>query len=239
MRLFYAEQIVNNQAILNQEETKHCIKILRKKIGDTIFLIDGKGGFFEGELIDIQRKNATLKLIRSLENQQQWDFQIHVAIAPTKNIDRFEFFLEKATELGVNTITPLLCKRSERKNIRLDRLNKIIISAAKQSVKPLFPTLNELTKFKDFIGTTQDQTARKFIAYCEDRPPQELAQLYKAKQDVCILIGPEGDFHPEEVVLAQNAGFELVSLGKSRLRTETAGMIAAHSIHLINSLSTF
>ncbi|MCH2043875.1 MAG: 16S rRNA (uracil(1498)-N(3))-methyltransferase [Saprospiraceae bacterium] len=238
MRLFYAEQIVSNQAILSQEETKHCVKILRKKLGDKILIIDGKGGFFEGELIEVQKKNAIIKLGQALENQQKWDFQLHVAIAPTKSIDRFEFFLEKATELGVNTITPILCKRSERKHIRLDRLNKIIVSAAKQSVKPLFPALNPLIKLNNFLDSTSAKNAQKFIAYCEDRPPKELAECYQANKDVYMLIGPEGDFHPEELEQAQRFGFEPVSLGKSRLRTETAGMVATHTIHLVNSLAT-
>ena len=235
MHLFYAQKIVHNQAILSPEETKHCTKILRKQVGDTLFLIDGKGGFFEGELVKIGKKDCSVRLFRTVENPNQWDFHLHIAIAPTKNISRFEFFLEKATELGVNSITPLLCKRSERQVIRSDRLEKVIISAAKQSVKPLFPVLNPLTQLTNFLTEWANASTQKFIASYTGRPPKLLQELYAKQTDVLILIGPEGDFHPREIELAEKNGFQLASLGKSRLRTETAGIIAGHTIHLLNA----
>ena len=159
-----------------------------------------------------------------------------MAVAPTKNIDRFEWFLEKVTEIGVAQITPLICRYSERKVVKLDRLEKIIISAAKQSIKPNMPIINELMPFADFITNNSDSMAQKFIDHCYDIPKTPLLKSCNKGEDVVVLIGPEGDFSIEEVDLALNNGFKSVSLGNSRLRTETAGVVACHTVSVINEL---
>lgn len=231
MQLFYAYSVQSDQAILDTEETRHCTKTLRKKVGDTIFLVDGKGGMYKGRIDDFDKKSCQLTILDTLVDNQKRDFNIHIAIAPTKNISRLEWFLEKTTEIGIDSITPILCQRSERKHIRLDRLQKVILSAAKQSLKSKFPVLHELTKFKAFLQ--KEHTGQKFIAHCnaEDLTPLQTAAV--AQKDVLIMIGPEGDFSKEEVEWAEEQGFQSIGLGKSRLRTETAGIAACHTIHLI------
>lgn len=233
MQLFFAHRIQDNKAWLDAEETRHCVKTLRKQVGDTIHLVDGEGGFYEAQIVNFDKKSCELLLREQLLDEQKRDYKIHIAIAPTKNINRLEWFLEKATELGVDTITPILCQRSERKNIRLDRLQKVILSAAKQSLKSQFPTIRELTKFKDFVEQTTGAT--KVIAHCNTSPLPPLQQLAAISQDIVILIGPEGDFSTQEVDLATANGYQEVGLGKSRLRTETAGIAACHTIHLVQA----
>ncbi len=233
MQLFFAHRIQDNKAWLDAEETRHCVKTLRKQVGDTIHLVDGEGGFYEAQIVDFDKKSCELLLKQQLADEQKRDYKIHIAIAPTKNINRLEWFLEKATELGVDTITPILCQRSERKNIRLDRLQKIILSAAKQSLKSQFPTIRELTKFKNFVEQTT--AATKVIAHCNTSPLPPLQHLAAISQDIIILIGPEGDFSMQEVDLATANGYQEVGLGKSRLRTETAGIAACHTIHLVQA----
>jgi 16S rRNA (uracil1498-N3)-methyltransferase len=231
MQLFYAHSVVSKQAFLDTEETRHCTKTLRKKVGDIIALVDGQGGMYRAQIDIFDKKSCQLTIVETLVDAQKRDFKIHIAIAPTKNINRLEWFLEKTTEIGIDSITPILCQRSERKNIRLDRLQKIIVSAAKQSLKSQFPTLNELTKFKTFVQQTHPY--QKLIAHCNTADLIPLKNSIQPQQDVLILIGPEGDFSEEEVALASEHGFGAISLGKSRLRTETAGIAACHTIHLI------
>ena len=162
------------------------------------------------------------------------NYHLHIAIAPTKNNDRLEWFLEKSTEIGIDEITPIICDQSERKVVKEDRLNKIISSAVKQSLKSIHPKLNQQIKFKDFLD--KDFPGQKFIAYIDDDVKTELSKVYKPSEDALILIGPEGDFRPEEVDLARKKGFTAVSLGKARLRTETAGIVSCHTINIINNL---
>lgn len=236
MNIFYVPNIKNNIAQLSEEEAIHCTRTLRKRVGDNLLLIDGTGGFYEGTIIEAGKKTCTVAIGKTTLEHGKRDFYLHIAIAPTKNISRFEWFLEKATEFGIDEITPLLCKHSERKNIRLDRLNKVILSAAKQSLKAYLPKLNELTKFKDFIekdnGTHNKQL---FIAHCAEGEKEHLKQAYTIKQDCVILIGPEGDFSKPEVDLALSKGFKAITLGKERLRTETAGLAACHAINWQNA----
>lgn len=232
MQLFYAS-IHQDYAILTEEEMRHCIKTLRKKEGDHITVMDGLGSWYEVVLEQIKKREVIAKIIKQLPVQAPTPYQIHIAIAPTKNIDRLEFFLEKATELGLSQVSLLLCQRSERKKVRIDRLQRILLSAAKQSLKASLPTISELLPFQEFINNCQEE--QKLIAHCLDHT-QPLTQTYQKQKDVCVLIGPEGDFSPEEIDLALKAGFKPVSLGESRLRTETAGIVACHSIHLLNNL---
>ena len=234
MQLFYSTDIQDGLVRLSAEEARHCTQVLRKQIGDSIQVVDGKGHWYEAVLVEISKKTALASIESERKEQTNRTFRVHISIAPTKNISRLEWFLEKATEIGVDEISLLLCQRSERKVVRLDRLEKVVLSAMKQSLKATLPRLNELCKFKAFIEKSSQIKGQKFIGYCEDSVNIHLKQNYKAGSDVCILIGPEGDFSPEEVALAQAAGFEAISLGESRLRTETAGVVACHAVHLLN-----
>ncbi len=233
MQLFYASRVDGSTAYLDEDESRHCTKTLRKKTGDTICFIDGIGGMYEGRITTISKKECQLEILNTLPTSDHRDFKIHIAIAPTKNIARTEWFLEKTTEFGIDEITFIRCKHSERKNIRLDRLQKIVQGAAKQSLKSKFPILNDLTPFKDFIRATN--TAEKLIAHCHSSGLPHLKQQVNAQDSFVILIGPEGDFSREEVDLALEHNFQEISLGNSRLRTETAGIAACHTIHLFKS----
>ena len=231
MQLFYCPDLKGSTHLLNEEESKHIIRVLRLKNGDFIHLTDGKGGLFKAELIDDHPKRCTVQIVESKAEYGKRDYTLNMAVAPTKNISRYEWFLEKATEFGIDEITPIICEHSERKEVKNQRLEKVIISAVKQSLKAYVPTLKQSQKFIDFVK--QEFSGQKFIAYCEGKP-KHLKELYKAKSDVLILIGPEGDFSPEEVKLAQANGFDIISLGESRLRTETAAIAACHAINFIN-----
>ena len=233
MFLFYTNQIKGNIAELPQEEAMHCVRTLRKKIGDTIHFVDGKGGLYSGKIIGTGKKSCTIG-IESVDYQKERKPKIHIAIAPTKNINRFEWFLEKTTEFGIDEITPLLCFHSERKNIRLDRLEKVILSAMKQSLKSYLPKLNDLTSFKDFINSQNNQESQKIIAHCQTEREGHLKDVYKVGQNATILIGPEGDFAEAEIEMALQQKFQPISLGKARLRTETAGIAACHIFNLRN-----
>ncbi len=234
MNLFYVENIEGKIATLPDEEARHCVQSLRKKTGDTIHFVDGKGGLYTGEITEANRKHCTVHIVEHQQNYNPPDIHLHIAIAPTKNISRLEWFLEKATEIGISEVTPLLCQRSERKHIRTDRLQKIMLTAMKQSLKAYLPKLNELTNFKDFILAQNSAKSRTFIAHCNEGEKPHLKDTCKAQQDTQILIGPEGDFSPEEVALALQHQYEAISLGNSRLRTETAALAACHIINLVN-----
>lgn len=232
MQLFYVPKISGAEVILNETESKHAVKVLRLQAGSKVQLIDGAGGFYETEIIEPHPKKCKLKIIRSKKDVGKRSFKIHLAIAPTKNIDRFEWFLEKCTEIGIDEITPLLCEHSERKTIKPERLEKILVSAMKQSLKAYLPKLNPLISFAEFINN--EFTAQKFIAHCYEGEKPHLKNLVSKNKNVIILIGPEGDFSPSEVERAKTKGFSEISLGNSRLRTETAGVAACHIINLAN-----
>jgi len=232
MHIFYTPEISGKTYTLDETESKHCVRVLRLEKGDEITLADGKGGWFSAEIADPNPKRCVVNVIKSELNFGKREYQIHIAIAPTKNMDRIEWFLEKTTEIGINRVTPLLCRFSERKEVKLDRLEKVMISAMKQSLKAYLPQLDELTKFSDFIHQPFD--GQKFIAHCEEQHRELLKNTVKTGENYLILIGPEGDFSPEEIELAINAGFLPVSLGNSRLRTETAGVVACHTFNLLN-----
>ncbi len=197
--------------------------------------MDGKGGRYSGVVIETS-KNYLIADIRTWpEEITPKTFHLHIAIAPTKNIDRFEWFLEKATELGIDEITPLQCEHSERNKIRMDRLEKILIAAMKQSLRSRLPKLNALTSFQTFISQNKkDPTIEGFIAHCSRDTLPHLMNCCRQGNDTTILIGPEGDFSQKEILMAEEAGFKGISLGKARLRTETAGIAACHIVNLLN-----
>lgn len=229
MQVFYTPKIKKITYQLTEEESKHAIKVLRLEAGDEICMIDGAGGLYYGIIDDPNHKKCIIRVIEKIEQYNRRNYTLHIAIAPTKNIDRFEWFLEKATEIGIDEITPLLCQHSERKSIKKDRLEKIILSAMKQSIKAYKPKLNELTSFNSFIKDNKNC----FIAHCGTSPKPALKSRISEKQNITILIGPEGDFSLEEIDTAINAGAEEIHLGKSRLRTETAGIVACHTVNVL------
>lgn len=229
--IFYTPDILNNTE-LPVEEAQHCIKVLRKKEGDQILLTDGAGSFYDAEIIQANPKHCIVKILNTIYQPKNWDVNIQLAFAPTKNIDRIEWFVEKATEIGIDRFSPVLCQYSERKEIKNQRLEKIMISAMKQSQKAILPQLDEMIPFSDFIK--QSFEGKKFIAHCYPQKKQELKDVYKKGENALILIGPEGDFSEEEVRQAIENGFIPVSLGESRLRTETAALVSCHTIHVIN-----
>ncbi len=232
MQLFYAPDLLGDQYILNEQESKHCIRVLRMQIGDTIHLTDGKGNMFLAELINEDFRRCEVRIIEVQKEYGKRSYNTHIAIAPTKNINRFEWFLEKVTEIGVDAIIPIICQRSERKIVKTERLNKVITAAVKQSVKAYHPQLTDASPLKDFIQ--KEFYGDKFIAYVEEGEYPLLQSLYSPGNDALILIGPEGDFSQEEVRMAIEQGFKTVSLGNSRLRTETAGVVACHTIAILN-----
>lgn len=232
MQLFYAPGLQTEVYQFSEEESKHMIRVLRMSQGDTLQVTDGCGRWMEATILDDHPKRCTIQIHKVVENYQPRPFQLHMAVAPTKNISRFEWFLEKATEIGIDQITPLVCDHSERAVIKPERLNKVITSAVKQSLKAWHPQLNPPISFTQFLKG--DLPEKRFIAYCEGDERRLLRDVYQAGDDVVILIGPEGDFSPEEVQLAMAHGFETVSLGNSRLRTETAAVVACHTTNLLN-----
>jgi len=232
MHIFYTPDISGKTYTLDETESKHCIRVLRLSKGDEITLVDGRGGFFTAEIADPNPKRCKVNVVNSELNYGLRNFQVQVAIAPTKNIERLEWFLEKATEIGIDRVTPLLCQHSERKEIKNERLEKVMVSAMKQSLKAYLPKLVELTKFNEFIK--QPFEGQKFIAHCEEQHRELLKNVMELSKNYLILIGPEGDFSPEEIELAIAFGFLSVSLGDSRLRTETAGVVACHTLNLLN-----
>jgi 16S rRNA (uracil1498-N3)-methyltransferase len=234
MQLYFIDPVpldVPCTVTLGNEESFHCIKVLRMRTGDALHLTDGAGNLYEGQLLGQDTKNCPVMLLSVLAESGKRPFRLHMAVAPTKNIARFEWFLEKATEIGVDEITPLICEHSERVQIRTDRLQKIILSAAKQSLKTYLPILHEPMKFDDFIRLNHPPS--RFVAYVEEHQPLHLKTAYR-EGDCTVLIGPEGDFSKKEMETAIGQGFNAVSLGPSRLRTETAAVVACHIINIVN-----
>ena len=237
MHRFYIENFSENStALLDAFESKHATRVLRLKVDDRVEVVDGKGRVGTAKIIDVNPKIVSL-FVESVAVETDSGCKVHVAIAPTKNIDRLEWFIEKSTEIGISEFSLILTKNSERKVVNHDRLNKILISAFKQSGNPFLPTLNSLTKFSDFLNQEEDkENQKKFIAYCgEHSLKKELHQVSSSSKSVLLLIGPEGDFTQEEVELTVEKGFIPVSLNRNRLRTETAGLIACHTVLLANS----
>lgn len=235
MQLFYNPDITAllSTFTFSKEESRHIIKVLRKKTGDILHVTNGKGYLFEGAITDANIKKCRFKINKSIL-QPEKNYRLHLAVAPTKMNDRFEWFLEKATEIGVDIITPLLCDHSERKVIKHERFEKIIQSAMKQSLQAYLPKLNTLTPFKEFLK--KDFEGQTFIAHCEEGEKKSLKDQLNPKGNVLILIGPEGDFSTNEIALALEKKITAVSLGRNRLRTETAAIAATHTTALVNQL---
>jgi len=232
MNIFYVPQCsVNVEIQLDENESNHCVKVLRLRNNDVISIVDGCGGLYKAKIIDAHHKKCLVQIVESTVSPQPKPF-IHVAIAPTKNIERFEWFVEKSIEIGVGMITPLLCEKSERKVVNNERLEKIVVAAMKQSLNLHKTTLNGMTKFTDVLQNMKQ--TQNFIAHCEDTDKKSLKQTCKPLTDTLIVIGPEGDFSNQEIALAIQSGFSPVSLGDTRLRTETAGIVACHSIRFLN-----
>jgi len=234
MQLFYNATITKEtkQFTFDKTESRHIVRVLRKKMSDKLFITNGKGLLFNSEISIANDKKCLVNILSVEEKQKPWNYYLHIAIAPTKNTDRFEMFLEKATEIGIDEITPIVCKHSERKVLKTKRLEKIIESAMKQSLKFHLPKLNPLIKFSDFIN--QDLEDYLFIAHCEDTNKKTFKSALKSGKKATIMIGPEGDFSSAEINKAFEQNFTPISLGESRLRTETAGIVAAQTISLIN-----
>ena len=229
---FYAPDIKETLQ-LPESDSQHCVRVLRMKAGDRISVVDGKGCRYVCQIVDAHSKHTYLSIVEEEYIENHWKEKICLAVAPTKNVDRMEWLFEKATEIGVDSIIPVKCSHSERKELKTDRLNKILVSAMKQSLKTILPELLEMQKIEDVIKAPFE--GQKFIAYCDDNiEKKDFVSEYKPGENVFILIGPEGDFSPEEVRLAIDNGFVPVTLGKSRLRTETAALFAVASVHTIN-----
>ncbi len=234
MHVFYITPTDDNIAFLNEIDSRHCIRVLRMKIGDKVNLIDGVGGFYEGIVDSSNIKSVSIKILKKEINYGKKNYYLHIAISPTKNIDRFEWFIEKATEIGIDEITPILCHRTIRKSLQTSRLEKILISSIKQSIRTYLPILNPVTDYKTFIKLKS--SGLKYIAYCSENENEHLINMKHFGRSYTIMIGPEGDFTDEEVIIAIQHEFQPISLGESRLRTETAGIVCCQIIADLNSL---
>lgn len=232
MHVFYTPDITSNDYTLNEEESKHCSKVLRLRTGDTVHLIDGRGGLYKAQIAEANKKHVQLTVIEHQQEYGKRNHHLHIAIAPTKNIDRLEWFLEKATEIGIDEITPIICDRSERKIIKDERLEKVITSAVKQSLTAYHPILNSSISFSDFMK--QKCNSQKFIAHCMEGEKPYIREITDKYQSYLILIGPEGDFTPLELSAALQNEYKPVTLGNTRLRTETAALAACFEMNYIN-----
>lgn len=233
MNLFYNPSVSESskEVIFNKEESRHISKVLRKSEGDILHITNGKGFFFEASLLISDPKKCIATPIKS-EKQSPPPYRLHLAVAPTKLNDRYEWFLEKATEIGITEITPIICDHSERKTIKPERYKKIIESAMKQSLKAYLPILNPAVSFSDFLAKNHSEEI-KLIAHCENSEKQSLKSLLEPDKSILILIGPEGDFSKREIEQSKTEKYDSIHLGNSRLRTETAAVVACHTVYLI------
>ncbi|MES2593316.1 MAG: 16S rRNA (uracil(1498)-N(3))-methyltransferase [Bacteroidota bacterium] len=242
MHLFYTPDILSipfsNEPFLytlNEDESKHGIRVLRLTTGSKIVLIDGQGGWYHAEIVDDNPKRCSVNITKTIKECGKRSFHLHIAIAPTKNMDRLEWFTEKATEMGIDEISTINCKNSERPVVKTERLNKVAISAIKQSLKAYLPKVNEMLDFKKFMASTANFQGQKFIAHCYDGEVKpHLKELYQKGSNTIVLIGPEGDFTADEVKLALDNGYKEIGLGNSRLRTETAALYACTTVNILN-----
>jgi 16S rRNA (uracil1498-N3)-methyltransferase len=234
MQLFYTPDIdpSHPQYFLSEEESKHCIRVLRLETGSQVQLIDGKGGLYTARIQDAHPKRTILQITSVITAFNKRNHYLHIAIAPTKNIERMEWFLEKATEIGIDEISLIICQRSERKEVKTERLNKIITSAIKQSIKAYHPVLNEPVSYSQLLAKPFE--GQKFIAHCEKRDKTNLRTELITAGKYLVLIGPEGDFTTHEIDDAMQNGFKPITLGESRLRTETAALEACFEVNFLN-----
>lgn len=233
MIIFYAPDILSCPE-LPEEESGHAVRVLRHVEGDEIDVVDGQGCWYHCRITSAHPKHCALEIL-STRPDEHWPYRVELAVAPTKNLDRIEWWIEKSTEMGLDRFVPLRCRFSERKELKTERIRKIAVSAMKQSLKATLPDICEMTDIKQFLAEPFD--GHKFIAHCmDDQPRQLLSHLIQKGRDCRVLIGPEGDFSPEEVTLALKHGYQPVSLGDQRLRTETAALSSVSTIHVINQL---
>lgn len=233
MNVFYFPDLSSDIITLDEEESKHAVRVLRLKNGDAVELVDGKGTRATAEVSDDHPKRCALQVTERKVETTGRNFRLHIAIAPTKNIDRLEWFVEKAVETGIDAITLLSCGHSERLTVKLQRLGKVAVSGMKQSQQSWLPELNDVVPFGDFVSSVSPG-AQRFIAHCDEGEKSHLKNLLQPGGEVVVLIGPEGDFSPGEIATATAAGFRAVSLGETRLRTETAALVAALTVQLGN-----
>lgn len=228
---FYAPDI-EKDPVLPESDSQHCCRVLRMQSGDEIEVVDGRGGLYRCRIVMAHQKHTVVELIERMQLSAVWPMNITVAVAPTKHLDRMEWLVEKLVEIGVNRIVPIRCARSERKEIKTERLEKIAVSAMKQSLKAVLPEIDGMTPLTRFVATCG--STQKFVAYCDDAVERRLlAREYRPGTDVTVLIGPEGDFSPDEINAVISAGFVPVTLGDNRLRTETAALVACDTFHII------
>jgi len=233
MQIFYAPDITGDFYTLDENESKHLIRVLRMTKGSGVRLIDGKGNLYEGIIRDPDQKKCTIDITGKITDFEKRNYKLHIAISLLKNPERFEWFIEKSVEIGIDEITPLICKNTEKPGIKTERVNNLIISAMKQSLKATRTILNEPCRLEDFIAKDKDGT--KMIAHCDDSLlRRKISDVYSESDNAIILIGPEGDFSRDEINYAVSKGYSPVHLGSSRLRTETAGVAACHSVYFIN-----
>lgn len=234
MQIFYAPGICGDTYALDETESRHIIKVLRMAAGDAVRLIDGRGNLYEGIISSPNPRRCTIRITATHEAFEKSGYRLHIAISPLKNAERFEWFIEKSVEIGIAEITPLMCRRTEKHNVNTLRLERIVISAMKQSIKAFVPALNSPETFDSFTAIHREGV--KMIAHCNERNGSRLSipQAYPQGADATILIGPEGDFTDDEITAATQRGYTPVHLGHSRLRTETAGIAACHSVYTIN-----
>lgn len=229
---FYAPDIAT-EPVLPEVESGHAVRVLRHREGDAVEVVDGCGNLYSCTIVAAHPKHTTLRIDSVCPLPKVWTPRITLAVAPTKNIDRMEWLVEKLTEIGVDRIVPLRCERSERRELKPERLEKIAVSAMKQSLKALLPRIEPVTPLKDYLRSVDERC--RAVAWCDSEDDRRLfSRFYHAPDDVAILIGPEGDFTPGEVSLAKDCGFTAVSLGDNRLRTETAALVAVDTVHIIN-----
>jgi 16S rRNA (uracil1498-N3)-methyltransferase len=233
MQIFYAPDITSDNYILNENESKHCIRVLRMTKGTVVRLIDGKGNLYEGIISSPDSKKCIIDITGIIKDFEKRNYRLHIAISPLKNPERFEWFIEKSVEIGLDEVTPLICRNTEKQVIKSERVNNLIISAMKQSIKATKTVLNKPCHINDFLS--RDFKENRLIAHCNDTfNRSKISEVYSKNENVLILIGPEGDFSDEEIISAVEKNFIPVHLGHSRLRTETAGVAACHSIYFIN-----
>lgn len=233
MQIFYTVNVSEGKALFTREESLHCLRVLRMRIGESIRFTDGLGNLYEGVITDDDSTGMTATVISAEHDKERRGYKLHIAISPLKNEDRLEWFIEKAVEIGIDEITPLVCSRTEKRRIRKERLQGLILSAMKQSVKCHLPRLNDPATFNEFVDGKHE--GKRIIASCDPAVERiAITSAFKRGDEVTILIGPEGDFTPEEVISAVKGGFTPVHIGPSRLRTETAGVAACCSVYLVN-----
>lgn len=234
LHLFYTPDIQpqHKAFILSEEESKHAVRVLRLSVGQQLQLVDGNGGYYTAAITDAHPKRTVLEILEISLAHGKRPYHLHMAIAPTKSIDRVEWFLEKATEVGVDEITPIICDHSERKEVKLERLRKVVAAAMKQSLSAYLPKVNPAIRFDDFIG--HDFSARRFIAHCAEGEKAYLGNTLQPEEPAVVLIGPEGDFSVAEIQRATQAGYTGVTLGNTRLRSETAALVACAEVAILN-----